>query len=55
VNIGTRFLASTEAAIDESWKRRIAAASSEEAVKVEFADDVFPPAPRTATPSGRGL
>jgi len=45
VNIGTRFLASTEAAVDESWKRRIAEASSEEAVKVEFADDVFPPTP----------
>ena len=45
VNIGTRFLASTEAGIDESWKRRIVAASSEEAVKVDFADDVFPPAP----------
>ena len=45
VNIGTRFLASTEAAIDESWKRRIAAASSEDAVKVDFADAVFPPTP----------
>jgi nitronate monooxygenase/enoyl-[acyl-carrier protein] reductase II len=45
VNIGTRFLASSEAAIDESWKRRIAEARSEEAVKVEFADDVFPPTP----------
>jgi enoyl-[acyl-carrier protein] reductase II len=45
VNIGTRFLASTEAGIDESWKRRIAAASSEEAVRVDFADDVFPPTP----------
>ena len=45
VNIGTRFLASSEAAIDESWKRRIAAASSEDAVKVDFADAVFPPTP----------
>jgi len=45
VNIGTRFLASAESGVDESWKRRIADASSEEAVKVEFADDVFPPAP----------
>jgi nitronate monooxygenase/enoyl-[acyl-carrier protein] reductase II len=45
VNIGTRFLASTEAAVDESWKDRIAQARSEDAVKVEFADDVFPPAP----------
>ncbi len=43
VNIGTRFLASMEAGIDEEWKRRILAAESEDAVKVEFADHVFPP------------
>lgn len=42
VNIGTRFLASEEAGIDEEWKRRIVAAGSEDAVKVEFADHVFP-------------
>ena len=42
VNIGTRFLASEEARIDEEWKRRIVAAESEDAVKVEFADHVFP-------------
>jgi nitronate monooxygenase/enoyl-[acyl-carrier protein] reductase II len=45
VNIGTRFLASVEAGIDQSWKRRIADSHSEEAVKVEFANAVFPPPP----------
>jgi len=43
VNIGTRFVASTEAAVSEDWKRRIVAASSEDAVKILFADAVFPP------------
>jgi len=42
VNVGTRFLASVEAGIDEEWKRRILAAESEDAVKVEFANHVFP-------------
>jgi nitronate monooxygenase/enoyl-[acyl-carrier protein] reductase II len=44
VNIGTRFLASQEVAIREPWKRAIVDARSEDAVKVEFADAVFPPA-----------
>jgi nitronate monooxygenase/enoyl-[acyl-carrier protein] reductase II len=43
VNIGTRFLASAEAAIDEAWKQRILDAAAEEAVRVEFANAVFPP------------
>ena len=42
VNVGTRFLASEEAGIDEEWKQRIVAAESEDAIKVEFADHVFP-------------
>ena len=42
VNIGTRFLASTEAEIDESWKGRIVESASEDAVKVEFIDAVVP-------------
>ncbi len=46
VNIGTRFLASTEAAIGDDWKLAILTAQSEEAIKVEFADEVFPPAGR---------
>jgi nitronate monooxygenase/enoyl-[acyl-carrier protein] reductase II len=48
VNIGTRFLACEETAIGEAWKRAIVDADSEDAVKVEFADAVFPP----ATPGG---
>lgn len=42
VNIGPRFLASQEAEIDDKWKRRILAAESEDAIKVEFANHVFP-------------
>ncbi len=44
VNVGTRFLASEEAGISDDWKRKILAAESEDAVKVEFANEVFPPA-----------
>jgi nitronate monooxygenase/enoyl-[acyl-carrier protein] reductase II len=29
--------------VHEDWKRRIVESSSEDAVKVEFADEVFPP------------
>ena len=43
VNIGTRFLASKEAGIGDDWKQRIVEARSEEAIKVEFADYIFPP------------
>lgn len=43
VNIGTRFLASEEAGISDDWKQRIVESRSEEAVKVEFADYIFPP------------
>jgi len=43
VNIGTRFLASVEAGVGEDWKAGILAAASEDAVKVEFSDVVFPP------------
>jgi nitronate monooxygenase/enoyl-[acyl-carrier protein] reductase II len=46
VNIGTRFLASAEANVSDDWKRRILDSSSEDAVKVEFANDVFPPPSR---------
>lgn len=49
VNVGTRFLASVEATISDEWKRAIVEARSEDAVKAEFADDVFPP------PSGEGF
>jgi enoyl-[acyl-carrier protein] reductase II len=50
VNVGTRFLACSEAAVDPSWQAAIMEASSEDAVKLEFADAVFPP----ASPSGYG-
>jgi nitronate monooxygenase/enoyl-[acyl-carrier protein] reductase II len=43
VNIGTRFLASEEAAIEDSWKRALVDARSEDAVKVDFTE-LFPPA-----------
>ena len=49
-NIGTRFLASTEAPIADSWKEHIVDAASEDAVKVEFADAVLPPAPASGYP-----
>jgi enoyl-[acyl-carrier protein] reductase II len=44
VNIGTRFLASTEAAVDDAWKDRIVRSSSEDAVKVVDPDELFPAA-----------
>jgi enoyl-[acyl-carrier protein] reductase II len=45
VNVGTRFLACSEATgVPESWQRTIVAASSADAVKLEFAGSVFPPA-----------
>ena len=42
VNIGTRFLASKEAPIEEAWKVAITAAQSEDAVKVEVLNDIQP-------------
>ena len=46
-NIGTRFLASVEAGIDESWKRRIVEGSSEDAVRIERPDELFGPGPES--------
>jgi enoyl-[acyl-carrier protein] reductase II len=43
VNIGTRFLASTEAAIADGWKVRIVRSGSEDAVRVANPDGLFPP------------
>lgn len=40
-NIGTRFLASTEATIDDEWKRLIVEAQSEEAVRLTFWQEIF--------------
>jgi nitronate monooxygenase/enoyl-[acyl-carrier protein] reductase II len=42
VNIGTRFLASKEAPIDQAWKDAITAAKSEDAVKVDVLNDIQP-------------
>ncbi len=42
INIGTRFLASAEAPISETWKQAILAAESQDAIKVEFWGDIFP-------------
>jgi enoyl-[acyl-carrier protein] reductase II len=42
VNMGTRFLASNEAPIEEAWKTAIAAAQSEDAVKVEVLNEIQP-------------
>ena len=41
VNVGTRFLASHEAPFQE-WKKPIVGAASEDAVKVEFINDIMP-------------
>jgi enoyl-[acyl-carrier protein] reductase II len=41
-NVGTRFLASIEAPISDMWKRAILAAESEDAIKVEVWNDIFP-------------
>ena len=44
INVGTIFLAAREAGIAEAWQRRLLDAESEDAVRVEFAEAVFPPA-----------
>jgi enoyl-[acyl-carrier protein] reductase II len=43
VNLGTRFLATTEMAIADEWKKAIVGADPLDAVKVDFADAVLPP------------
>jgi nitronate monooxygenase/enoyl-[acyl-carrier protein] reductase II len=43
VNLGTRFLATTEMNASDEWKRAIVGADPLDAVKVEFADSVLPP------------
>jgi len=42
VNIGTRFLASREAPIEDAWKEAIASAQSEDAVKADVLNDIQP-------------
>jgi nitronate monooxygenase/enoyl-[acyl-carrier protein] reductase II len=43
-NVGTRFLASEEASADEGWKRTILQTESEDAVRFEAWEGIFPPA-----------
>jgi nitronate monooxygenase/enoyl-[acyl-carrier protein] reductase II len=42
VNLGTRFLASEEASVSQDWKKAILAAQSQDAVKVDVWDRIFP-------------
>jgi enoyl-[acyl-carrier protein] reductase II len=43
INIGTRFLASVEAALaEQQWKQRIITAESEDTIRVNFINDIFP-------------
>ncbi len=42
VNLGTRFLASTEAPIADEWRRAILAAASEDTMKVDALNDIRP-------------
>jgi enoyl-[acyl-carrier protein] reductase II len=43
-NVGTRFVASEEASADKVWKRTILEAESEDAVRFEAWESIFPPA-----------
>jgi nitronate monooxygenase/enoyl-[acyl-carrier protein] reductase II len=42
VNLGTRFVASEEAPVSTEWKRAIAGAKSEDAIKVDVLNDISP-------------
>ncbi len=44
INIGTRFLASTETAVSQDLKNKAISAASEDAIKAEFINIVFPTA-----------
>jgi enoyl-[acyl-carrier protein] reductase II len=50
-NVGTRFLASKEASADEGWKRSILESESEEAVRFEAWEGIFPPPGGQAYPT----
>ena len=51
VNLGTRFLATTEMNVAEAWKQRIVAADALDAVKVANSDRVMPPFNRPGGPA----
>jgi nitronate monooxygenase/enoyl-[acyl-carrier protein] reductase II len=55
VNIGTRFLASKEAIISEEWKQAIVAAESEEAIKADVINEIFPRPPGNYDVAPRSL
>jgi nitronate monooxygenase/enoyl-[acyl-carrier protein] reductase II len=42
VNLGTRFIASTEAPAPKEWKEAITAANSENAIKIDVLNDISP-------------
>jgi nitronate monooxygenase/enoyl-[acyl-carrier protein] reductase II len=42
VNLGTRFIAATEAPAPDEWKQAITAAKSEDAIKVDVLNDISP-------------
>jgi nitronate monooxygenase/enoyl-[acyl-carrier protein] reductase II len=44
-NVGTRFLASSEASTDEGWQQQIVAAESDEAVRFDTWSAIMPPRP----------
>ena len=43
VSLGTRFLATLEAAVSDEWKQAIVDCRSEDVVKIDFAEHVVPP------------
>ena len=47
-NVGTRFLASEEASSDPAWREQIIAADSEDAVRFETWNELFPPSGESA-------
>jgi enoyl-[acyl-carrier protein] reductase II len=51
VNLGTRFLATTEMNVADEWKQRIVAADALDAVKVANSDRVMPPFNRPGGPA----
>ncbi|MFQ6023677.1 MAG: NAD(P)H-dependent flavin oxidoreductase [Acidiferrobacterales bacterium] len=55
INIGTRFLTSVEAAVDDAWKQAILTGESEDAIKVDFWNDIFPPTGSAYTVIPRAL
>jgi nitronate monooxygenase/enoyl-[acyl-carrier protein] reductase II len=50
-NIGTRFLAAQEASADETWKQAVLASESEEVIRFEAWQEIFPPAGQNVYPT----